>query len=140
VDDWRTAYAGSDATIFARPSADELVRVEKGAAPEILRREPGRWEFDWKGVPGAGSARLVIAETWDPGWRASLDGRPLAVEAVDELWLGVRPGDDPGRLVVRYVPQGLAWGAAASALGGALLGFGFVLDNRRSRRLRANRS
>ena len=43
-------------------------------------------------VVAAETARLVIAETWDAGWRATIDGRPLAVEAVDDLWLGVRPG------------------------------------------------
>ncbi len=93
----------------------------------MVARTPGRWELAW---PGAADAidRLVIAETWDAGWRATLDGRPLAVEAVDDLWLGVRPGAKPGRLVVSYLPQGLFWGLVSSAFGLAAL----LVGSRRS--------
>lgn len=127
---WSTAYAGADATVFDRGAVPPLVRFEDGSPPpRVLARTPGRWEIAWSG--GADSRqRLVIAETWDAGWSATLDGRPLAVEAVDDLWLGVRPGAASGRLIVRYLPQGLAAGLAASLLGGGLL----VLGGRQRRR------
>ncbi len=127
VADWRRAYSGEDATIFERATAQPLVRFEgvaPGLEPQVTKRVPGRWEIDWPGTTTA-SKRLVIAETWDAGWRATLDGRPLAVETVDDLWLGVRPGTSPGRLVVRYLPEGLGWGIACSLGGLALLSFGF---------------
>ncbi len=121
VASWTVAYAGADATVFDRGAPQPIVRFEDGARPpQTLARTAGRWEIAWPGAADA-TARLVIAETWDAGWRATLDGRPLAVEAVDDLFLGVRPGPLPGRLVVHYLPQGLGWGFAASAVGLALL-------------------
>ncbi len=116
---WKVAYVGADAMVFDRGEVPPRVRREDGAPPpQVLARAPGRWEIAWPGAADAGT-RLVIAETWDAGWRATLDGRPLAVEAVDDLLLGVRPGTAPGRLVVSYVPQGLGWGFL-------LTGFGLV--------------
>ena len=127
VASWGVAYAGADATVFDRGVSQPLVHYENGSSPpQVLSRTPGRWEFAWPGAAEA-NARLVIAETWDAGWRATLDGRPLAVEVVDDLFLGVRPGPAPGQLVVSYLPQGFFWGLASSALGlvAVLLGFLF---------------
>lgn len=118
---WHTAYAGSDATVFDRGPQPPLVRFENSAPPpRVVGRTPGRWELDWPGTAEA-SARLIVAETWDAGWRATIDGRPLAVETVDDLWLGVRPGAKPGRLIVRYLPNGLYAGLALTGLGCLLL-------------------
>ena len=118
---WKVAYAGADATVFDRGPAQPIVRREDGTPPPpVLVRSPGRWEIAWSGA-GDAAARLVIAETWDAGWSATLDGRPLAVEAADDLFLGVRPGPLPGRLVVRYVPQGLGLGIVFSVAGLAAL-------------------
>ena len=118
---WKVAYAGIDATVFDRGAPQPIVRFEDGAPPpQTLARTPGRWEIAWPGAADA-NTRLVIAETWDAGWSATLDGRPLAVEAADDLFLGVRPGPLPGRLVVRYVPQGLGLGIVFSVAGLAAL-------------------
>lgn len=125
---WRVAYAGTDATVFDRGVPQPIVRCENGSPPPpVVARTPGRWELAWPGAAD-GSDRLIIAETWDAGWRATLDGRPLAVETVDDLWLGVRPGAKPGRLVVSYLPQGIFWGLVSSACGLAAL----LVGSRRS--------
>ena len=135
VAEWRLAYSGADAAIFERATAQPLVRFEgasPAAAPAVASRAPGRWEIAWPGTstPRTSAAtallapRLVIAETWDAGWRATLDGRVIAVEVVDDLWIGVRPGDAPGRLVLAYRPDGLASGLAMSAFGLVLLALG----------------
>lgn len=116
VASWTVAYSGADATVYDRGEALPIVRREDGSPPpEVVLRTPGRWEIAWPGATEA--TRLVIGETWDAGWRATLDGRPLAVEAVDDLFLGVRPGLLPGRLVVSYVPQGLGSGLVLSSFG-----------------------
>ncbi|GEA88648.1 glycosyltransferase [Cellulomonas cellasea] len=50
---------------------------------------------------GAGDRLLVLAERADPGWRATLDGRPL--RAVTDGWRQTfELGDDGGRLVVAH--------------------------------------
>ena len=95
---WRVAHAGADATIFERPEALPLVRRNGAERRRLVsspcsERLPGKWEIDWPG--GESSSRLVVAETWDPGWRATFDGEPLAVETTDGLFLGLSPARRP---------------------------------------------
>jgi hypothetical protein len=83
------------------------------------------------GAPGL----LVVANTWMPGWSATVDGKPASVgrgnhcqQVVALTW--------PGRheVVLRYVPPGLAAGRAVSGTSLALWsGFGLVLAARRWR-------
>ncbi|MEO8275490.1 MAG: YfhO family protein [Thermoanaerobaculia bacterium] len=133
VASWTAVYSGADATIFERATAEPLVRFERAPQvdlPALALRLPGRWEFEWRGAEALDSPRLVVAETWDPGWRATLDGRPLVVEAADDLWLSVRPGAGSGRLVLRYLPDGIVPGLWASALGLVLLVAAAIISGR----------
>lgn len=122
VDGWRTVYEGEDATIYERPTAFELVRWQdaENTADGITveRREPGLWQLGWQ---SRRARTLIIAECWDPGWRARADGRELAVELVDDVFMGVELGPGAGRLELRYRPHGLMAGLALSLLGALLL-------------------
>ncbi|HVS12825.1 MAG TPA: YfhO family protein [Thermoanaerobaculia bacterium] len=122
ADGWRLAYRGADARVYERPTAQPLVRweaAEASGALRVARREAGRWEIDFEaGRP----QRLTVAECWDPGWRAWIDGRRVPVGLVDEVFLGVEVGPGASRLVLRYRPVGLGWGAGLTLLGLALLG------------------
>jgi hypothetical protein len=83
-------------------------------------------------------AFLVIADTWFPGWNATLDERPVPIHRVQHLLRGIAlpPGDHRLRLV--YQPEGwrssLRWmrGAWILWLAAAALaaGRGFVRTNR----------
>jgi len=117
---WRTAYAGADARVYERPGALPLVRWEGDGGGDgarslrVVRRRPGAWEIAWRS-PRA--ERLVVAETFAPGWQAAADGRPLPVVPVDGVLLGVPVGAGEGSLALTYRPPGLAAGAVASLLG-----------------------
>lgn len=154
---WRLAYDGRDARIFERPGALALVRWAGGAgeggaekiqvggrglgrlrAPEpgeaggglgriqVEKREPGRWRVSWSGAPGAW---LVVAESWDAGWRAWVDGRPAPVAAASGLLLAVAVPKGSRSVELRYRPQGIEAGAAASLA--ALLALGAAAWHRR---------
>ena len=71
---WRLAYDGPDARVWERPGALPVVRGEGVAALDVLDRQPGRWLLAAEALSGA---ELTIAETWDPGWRARVGGRPV---------------------------------------------------------------
>ncbi|MFL6196223.1 MAG: hypothetical protein ACJ75H_18730 [Thermoanaerobaculia bacterium] len=130
---WRLAYQGADARVYERPGALPVARLIGGAAGGVVtaakveRREPGAWRVSWN-APGPG--RLVVAETWDRGWRATLDGRPVAVEALQGVLLGVRIGPGPGVAELRYHPDGLVPGMVLSALGLAAVALGRLLRKR----------
>lgn len=112
------AYDGPDARVWRREGALPAVRWA-GAPPGCTAREvdraPGRWTIDWHcGQP----ALLVVAESWDPGWRArTASGRALAVERAERVLLGLRLGPGEGRVALRYRPSGLVAGGLLSAGG-----------------------
>jgi hypothetical protein len=124
---WRAAYAGPDAAVYERPTALPLVRwavaetSPAAAAPSpppqqpgelaVLRRLPGTWEIAWR---SARPRLLVVAETWERGWRARLDGRPAPVQLVEGALMGVRVGAGAGRLELHYRTPGLRAGALTS--------------------------
>jgi membrane protein YfhO len=132
--DWRLAYAGPDARVYARPGAMPLARLSGGAQGgrlRVERRTPGAWTIAWEGAPRPG--RLVVAETWDPGWRARLNGRPVDVEPFRGVLLGVPVGAGPGRVELRYHPEGFVPGMMLSALGLAAVAAG-AAGRKRNRR------
>jgi hypothetical protein len=127
---WRAAFAGADAQVFERPTALPLVRwlAPAGAAaaaadsgptatptpPIVIRRAPGAWDISFR---TAAPATLEIAEVWDRGWSASLDGAPRPVEPVDGPLLGVRLAPGAGTLRLAYSPAGIGWGTFISLFG-----------------------
>ena len=78
-------------------------------------------------VPAGGAPGLIaFARPFFPGYRATLDGRTLAVGSFRGLMPTVEvPAGSRGRLVLRYVPRAVAWGGALAALG-ALVAVGLA--------------
>ena len=88
-------------------------------AVELSRRSPEQLEL--QPAPAARSL-LVVAEHYDPGWSASLDGAPAEVVAVDALALGVEVPAGAHNVSLRFRPSGFLPGlAAALALVAVLL-------------------
>jgi len=120
---WRLAYDGTDARVWRRPGRMPVVRWrgptdDRNATRslEVLDRSPGHWMIRWQ-TPTP--ATVVIAEAWDPGWRARVDDRPVPVEAIRGVLLGVALGTagSSGRLELSYRPEGLGPGLGLSLLG-----------------------
>jgi hypothetical protein len=127
---WALAYAGRDARVYERPSPKPLVRLEEGAqggTTWVAGRAPGFWSVDLN-APKSGT--LVVAETWDAGWSATLNGKPVAVKPRLGILLGVAVGPGPGHVELRYSPDGFAAGAALSLLGLGAVGLGGIWRRR----------
>ncbi len=118
---WRLAWQGSDARVYERPGALPLARLEGPGQARIETRLPGEWRISWQ---ASGPGRLVIAETWDPGWRAWLDGRPVAIERLQGVLMAVPVGPGSGFVELRYHPDGFALGMVLSVLGLCILAGG----------------
>ena len=111
---WRLAYRGPDARVYERPGALPVARLEGRGKVRVETRVPGEWRISWQ-TPARG--RLIVAETWDPGWRAWIDGRPVAIEPRQGVLMTVPVGPGSGRVELRYHPDGFALGMVLSALG-----------------------
>ena len=94
---------------------------------EVVRAEGGRID-----VRGEGPGLLVIAAAWDPGWSASVDGRPLPLLRVNHAEIGVPIAAGIHRVVLRHRAPGLSLGFALAAAGAAGLGFALARGRRRT--------
>lgn len=131
---WQLAYQGTDARVYERSGASPLVRLEGAGQVRVERRVPGEWRIAWQ-APARG--RLVVAETWDPGWRAALDGRPVAIEPLQGVLMAVPVGPGSGAVELRYHPDGFVPGMVLSALGLCLVTGGAIAGRRHREGTRA---
>src|SRR5262249_12441809 len=60
---------------------------------------------------------VVLADTFFPGWTATVDGTPAPILATNHLFRGVPAPAGGHRVRFTYRPQSLRLGALASALG-----------------------
>jgi uncharacterized membrane protein YfhO len=69
---------------------------------------------------------LVVSDAWDPGWKATVDGKDADVERVNYVMRGVRVGPGAHRVEFTYRPWSFTVGwimslAAVVVLLGALV-------------------
>ncbi len=70
---------------------------------------------------GSPAGVLVVADSWDEGWRAWVDGVEQPVLVANGYQRGVLVGAGAHTLVMRYRPPGLSAGVTVSVGAGALL-------------------
>jgi uncharacterized membrane protein YfhO len=64
---------------------------------------------------------VVLADLWDEGWRAYLNGRPAPILRVDHAIRGVVVPAGAGSLEFRYSPASFSLGVILAGVGGAAL-------------------
>ena len=119
----------------------EVVVLEPagGAVPEALAGKgsaEARWIRDEADevileTDGAAPGYLMLADTYYPGWRATVDGRAAPIFPADVGFRAVAV--PPGKHVVRfaYRPASLAYGLAILAVASAVAGLAVQRDRRR---------
>jgi hypothetical protein len=103
----------SDVADFALPEH------AKAGEAVVARAEGARLD-----VRADGPGLLVVAEGYDAGWSAALDGRPARVVRVNHAQLGVALPEGPHRVTLRYRPRGFTAGLLLLAAGLVLLALG----------------
>lgn len=92
----------------------------RASRAEVARAGGSRLE-----VRAEGPGLLVLAQGWDPGWSARVDGREAAIVRVNHAQIAVPLAAGTHRVALRYRARGLAagaWLAVAAAAGLALGG------------------
>ncbi len=94
--------------VFELKGAGAPAHVEPEGGVRSVQWEPGRRVFHVEA--GKGGA-LVLAESYHPGWRASVDGRPVECSRYRQAFLQIPVG--PGRHLVEF--EFRSWGLRAGA-------------------------
>ena len=128
---YRVPGAAAATLVTLRPDGSLPGMYASGSPVSVAHPDPGTWKMV---TSAAAQSVLRLRLTDVPGWRATIDGKPVDVSSFARVMLQVRV--PPGRHVVelRYWPKTLSIGmvlALCSALGLAIL---LILAWIRSRR------
>jgi hypothetical protein len=115
LDPWREALA----------VADDVAGVTLPPGGEASRAQIARIRSGSLDVRASGPGLLVVAESWDPGWSARVDGTPARVLRVNHAQMGIPLEAGVHRVVLEHRVRGLVAGVACAAA--ALVGLGLVL-------------
>ena len=126
-DEWQKVWSGEEADVYHRRGVTgRSVAIVATDLPD--GETPGRVPLladtrHWSAIdlPGGVAERLVVfPQPWYPGWRATLDGRPLTTTAYKNVAIAaVVPPNAAGRLEIVFRPLGFTFGlpiALAAAL------------------------
>jgi uncharacterized membrane protein YfhO len=67
-------------------------------------------------VQSGRGGRFVLVEQFFPGWRGSVDGRPMAIERWRGVFQAIRVTPGAHRVKFEFCPASIRVGAAVSAL------------------------
>jgi hypothetical protein len=114
---WEQAR-GFEAVVEAPANAIEALTegTAEGPIGDVAVQEytPGVVRLE---VKAARPALLVVAESWYPGWRGSVDGQPVEVLRANYLSQGVVVPAGTHMVELRYAPGAFTYGAITSMLG-----------------------
>jgi hypothetical protein len=80
----------------------------------VTKRVAGETDLS---VSAQGPATIVVEQSFEPGWQADVDGRPVTIQAADLLFQSVQVPSGSHLVQFVYRPHSVAQGAALSAAG-----------------------
>jgi hypothetical protein len=113
------------------PLPEPRAQAPTRPAERLLYEEgPNALRVAWQiGEPGM----LRVLESWDPGWRATVNGEPVPIYRADFLFMAVPVPAGPCEVRFAYRPASLRRGFVLSALGLAGILACFLPMRRRAR-------
>lgn len=110
--------AGRGSHRSTEPAATSAGQVRwRSDAPDELRLE----------VRSDRPAWLVVLDSWDPGWNASVNGHSADLVRANANFRAVRVPAGTSTVRMSYLPPGLVWGAVISGVTVALIAAGLVV-------------
>jgi hypothetical protein len=107
---------GRDAATSVYVEGDQRVEVPERPAPAEVAVEVSRPGFIVLGVAaqGPGPSLVAVNQTWDDGWRATVDGVPVRLLRVDLALSAVEVQPGRHRVELVYRDPWVSWGLAVS--------------------------
>jgi hypothetical protein len=135
---WEKAKGYAAAVEAPERRVEGIQRAPDGSSPgntAVREYTPGHVVVE---VDAKRPALLVVAESYYPGWKATLDDAPVDILRANYLSQGVIVPEGTHRIELRYEPDSFRYGAIVSVLillG--IVGLGVLLGYRGRRRARA---
>ena len=107
-----------DRLIVEDPDRPLPIGAKVAGSARIVVDEPERVEVE--AVVADGPAYLVLADTFDPGWSATVDGRPAPIRPAIIAFRAVFLSPGVHRVAFHYTPAGFGLGLTLTAIGGAI--------------------
>jgi hypothetical protein len=124
-------------TLSKVPNSSQFSFVQGGSDQVVASSTngDGTWQITTRGTtPG----ELALRVTALPGFRATIDNKPLALHSYDTVMLEARVPAGEHRIVLRYLPHRLELGLIAAVLGFAVIiglaAYGLFTRRRTTRR------
>jgi uncharacterized membrane protein YfhO len=99
------------------PAGTDLATLEPPAEPRgapVRAAGSGRLQID---VQTAEAGYLILSELWYPGWQATVDGAPAAIEVATDTFIAVPLPAGASTVEVRFWPATFTWGIVAALAG-----------------------
>lgn len=106
-----TEEKANDAIVINNPSARPLAYYENGDHVKILKQRSGHFVL---ATEKAG--RVVVAETYFPGWELKIDGKKAPLEIFDQTFLSAQVPEGIHEIEFKFCPSSFTWGATISIL------------------------
>lgn len=105
-------------------------RLKGDGTVEIVKRGAGEYELK---VLALEPSQLVVSETWLPGWQATVDGKSVVTQRVEEALIGVAVESGQHHIRLSYNPLGwrIGWPVSLASLAGLMVWVIIEVANRR---------
>lgn len=110
---------------------DQLPAASQTTTVQGSRDGIGRWRVTTKGT---NPSLVVVAESWFPGWSATVDGKSAPVVQADGAFLGVAVGPGSHTIRLRYRTPGVISGFGVTTAATAVAAVLIVAGMRKRRR------
>jgi hypothetical protein len=119
--------AGREALAVAAEATGVTVRPGGRPSPARVVKAAGN-RIDLR---AAGPGLLVVAESWDPGWSARVDGQSSRPLRVNHAQIGLPLPEGTHRVSLSHRPRGFAAGVLVMLAGVGVLAVGLARESRR---------
>lgn len=127
--EWKKVYETGSTVILENTKYQPRVRFISGLGEaRISSYTPNKVIVQF--TKGSGG-KLMLADSWYPGWTATVNGRKTVIEECQEIFRCVNISNDTGEVVFQYLPSNFYIGTIVSTISAVITFLGLVVYSRK---------